>query len=90
MTLANAVTTASLVAGLVALFEITRTGVGIRGTRLATAFGPIVLAAILDAIDGPLARRSQSTSVFGGELDSLADIVSGGVVPPAMVYFSER
>ncbi len=53
------------------------------------AFALIVLAAMLDAIDGPLARRSQSTSAFGGELDSLSDIVSFGVVPPAMVYFSE-
>lgn len=89
MTLANFVTTASLVAGLVALFEITRTGVGIRETRLVIAFALIVLAAILDAIDGPMARWRQRTSAFGGELDSLADIVSFGVVPPAMVCFSE-
>ena len=41
----------------------------------------ILLAMIADMLDGRLARMSQSTSSFGGQLDSLCDIVSFGVAP---------
>ena len=51
-------------------------------------FALIGLAAILDAVDGPLARRRRTTGVFGGTLDSLADIVSFGVAPVMAAYFS--
>ena len=41
----------------------------------------ILLAMIADMLDGRLARMSQSTSSFGGQLDSLCDIISFGVAP---------
>jgi CDP-diacylglycerol--serine O-phosphatidyltransferase len=41
----------------------------------------ILLAMVADMLDGRLARMSQSTSSFGGQLDSLSDIVSFGVAP---------
>ncbi|MFH1371517.1 MAG: phosphatidylcholine/phosphatidylserine synthase [Planctomycetota bacterium] len=41
----------------------------------------ILLAMIADMLDGRLARMSQSTSSFGGQLDSLCDVVSFGVAP---------
>ena len=41
----------------------------------------ILLAMIADMFDGRLARMSQSTSSFGGQLDSLCDIISFGVAP---------
>jgi CDP-diacylglycerol--serine O-phosphatidyltransferase len=41
----------------------------------------IFLAMIFDALDGHVARLSRSTSDFGGQLDSLSDIVSFGVAP---------
>jgi len=41
----------------------------------------VLLAMIADMLDGRLARMSQSTSSFGGQLDSLCDIVSFGVAP---------
>ena len=41
----------------------------------------ILLAMIADMLDGRLARMSKSTSSFGGQLDSLCDIVSFGVAP---------
>ena len=41
----------------------------------------ILLAMVADMLDGRLARMSQSTSSFGGQLDSLCDIVSFGVAP---------
>ena len=46
----------------------------------------IVLAAMLDGVDGRIARLLRSTSEFGAELDSLADAVSFGVAP-ALVMF---
>jgi CDP-diacylglycerol--serine O-phosphatidyltransferase len=48
---------------------------------LAVAGYMILLAMIADMLDGRLARMSQSTSSFGGQLDSLCDIVSFGVAP---------
>ncbi|MCA1907209.1 MAG: CDP-diacylglycerol--serine O-phosphatidyltransferase [Magnetospirillum sp.] len=47
----------------------------------------IVLAAILDGLDGRVARLLQGTSKFGAELDSLSDFVSFGVAPAMMLYF---
>ena len=41
----------------------------------------ILLAMVADMLDGRLARMSKSTSSFGGQLDSLCDIVSFGVAP---------
>ncbi len=41
----------------------------------------ILLAMIADMLDGRLARMSQSTSSFGGQLDSLCDLISFGVAP---------
>jgi len=41
----------------------------------------VLLAMIADMIDGRLARMSKSTSSFGGQLDSLCDIISFGVAP---------
>lgn len=88
LTPANLVTTASLVTGLVALLEATRAGTGMSHTPAPLLFGLIALAAFLDAIDGPLARLTHSTSVFGGTLDSLADVVSFGLVPAVVAYFA--
>ena len=50
------------------------------------AVGAIVLAGILDSLDGRLARALNSTSRFGAELDSLADFVSFGVAPVVLLY----
>lgn len=47
----------------------------------------IILANILDGIDGYAARLTHTTSQFGVELDSLADVVSFGVAPAVLVYF---
>ena len=47
----------------------------------------IVLAAILDALDGRIARLIKGTSKFGAELDSLTDFVNFGVCPSLIIYF---
>jgi CDP-diacylglycerol--serine O-phosphatidyltransferase len=46
----------------------------------------IILANILDGIDGYAARLTKTTSRFGVEFDSLADVVSFGVPPAVLVY----
>lgn len=46
----------------------------------------IIFAAICDNLDGKIARLSKSQSLFGKELDSLADAVSFGVAPAYLVY----
>ena len=49
----------------------------------------ILLAAILDALDGRIARLIKGTSEFGKELDSLTDFVSFGIAPAFILYFWE-
>ncbi|MEE8393114.1 MAG: CDP-alcohol phosphatidyltransferase family protein, partial [Rhodospirillales bacterium] len=46
----------------------------------------IAIAAILDALDGRVARVLKGSSKFGAELDSLADFVNFGVAPAMMMY----
>lgn len=54
--------------------------------RLDYAAWMIVLAAFFDVLDGMMARLTGSSSLFGIELDSLADVVSFGVAPSVLVY----
>ncbi|NBN78294.1 CDP-diacylglycerol--serine O-phosphatidyltransferase [Microvirga tunisiensis] len=65
---------------------------GLTGIRMALegrwefAVGAVLLAAVLDALDGRVARLLKGTSKFGAELDSLADFVNFGVTPALMLY----
>lgn len=52
-----------------------------RMSYFAMAGYMVLLAMIADMLDGRLARMSQSTSSFGGQLDSLCDLISFGVAP---------
>jgi CDP-diacylglycerol---serine O-phosphatidyltransferase len=55
--------------------------------RIEMAVYAILFAAILDGVDGNLARLLKGTSRFGAELDSLADFVNFGCVPALVLYF---
>src|ERR1700722_5048726 len=55
--------------------------------KLEWSLGAIVFAAVLDGIDGRVARLLKGTSRFGAELDSLADFVNFGVAPGVTLYF---
>lgn len=46
----------------------------------------ILLAGVMDYLDGKVARKLQVSSDFGKELDSLADLVSFGVAPAIIAY----
>lgn len=78
--LPNALTIAAICAGLTAI-------------RLAAqdnyllAVQLILLAGVLDGLDGRLARALGSDSEMGAELDSLADFLNFGVAPPLILYF---
>ena len=49
----------------------------------------LIVAAILDGLDGRVARLIKGTSNFGKELDSLTDFVSFGIAPAFIIYFWE-
>ena len=65
---------------------------GLSGVRMAidgrfdAAIGFVLLAAVLDGVDGRVARLVKGTSRFGAEMDSLADVVNFGVVPALVLY----
>src|SRR5712692_5786931 len=78
--LPNLITLLALCAGLTAI----RLAVE---EKLEWAVAAIVFAALLDGIDGRIARLLKGTSKFGAELDSLTDFVNFGVAPALIVYF---
>jgi CDP-diacylglycerol--serine O-phosphatidyltransferase len=78
---ANLATSGNLVAGFVALALLSDGHTG-------GAAAVVLLGAAFDAIDGPLARRAGTQGRFGENLDSLADLVTFGVVP-AYALFAE-
>jgi CDP-diacylglycerol--serine O-phosphatidyltransferase len=57
----------------------------INGNFLVAAYA-ILVAAVLDGIDGRVARMTGTTSTFGMELDSLCDLVSFGVAPALLAF----
>ena len=77
--LPNLITLLALCAGLTAI----RLAVE---DKLELALAAIVFAALLDGVDGRIARMLKGTSRFGAELDSLADFVNFGVAPALILY----
>ncbi|WP_306028807.1 CDP-diacylglycerol--serine O-phosphatidyltransferase [Stappia sp. MMSF_3263] len=77
--LPNLVTLLALCSGLTAIRMALE-------ARWDYAIGAIVIAAVLDALDGRVARLLKGTSKFGAELDSLADFVNFGVAPALILY----
>lgn len=64
---------------------LTSIRMGIEG-RYDLAVAAIVFAALLDGIDGRVARLLKASSRFGAELDSLADFVNFGVAPAFLIF----
>jgi CDP-diacylglycerol--serine O-phosphatidyltransferase len=77
--LPNMITLMAMCAGLTAI----RYGLNEQWDKAVLA---IILAIILDGVDGRVARMLKGTSKFGAELDSLADAINFGVVPAMLVY----
>lgn len=78
--LPNMLTVAAICAGLSAI------RFGVHGD-FSLAVRLILVAGVLDGLDGRVARLLRSDSKMGAELDSLADFLNFGVVPPLLLYF---
>ncbi len=75
----SAITLVNMVCGYVAIIL---TG----ADQFVAACGFIIAAALLDTVDGFVARLTNAASRFGVELDSLSDLVSFGAAPAYLVY----
>ncbi len=75
----NAITSGNLLCGCLAIVQI------FSGDLVLASFF-VFLAAVLDFFDGFAARLLKVSSPIGKDLDSLADVVTFGVVPGLMVY----
>jgi CDP-diacylglycerol---serine O-phosphatidyltransferase len=80
MLVPNVITLLAICAGLTAI-RLSTEG------HMELAVGAIVFAAVLDGLDGRVARMIKGQSKFGAELDSLADFVNFGVAPGLILYF---
>jgi CDP-diacylglycerol---serine O-phosphatidyltransferase len=76
----NVITLLAICAGLTAI-RLSTEG------RMELAVAAIAFAAVLDFLDGRVARMIKGQSKFGAELDSLADFVNFGVAPGLILYF---
>jgi len=76
---ASALTTAGLYCGIVSIFKAID-----ENFKWAAYF--IILAHIFDVLDGTFAKLTKTTSEFGKQLDSLADLASFGVAPAVLIY----
>jgi len=75
----NAITSGALCSGLTAI----RFAIGGEWEKSVIA---VILAGVLDGIDGRIARMLKAESRFGAELDSLADNISFGVAPALILF----
>src|SRR6202049_5008417 len=80
MLVPNVITLLAICAGLTAI-RLSTEG------RMELAVAAIAFAAVLDFLDGRVARMIKGQSKFGAELDSLADFVNFGVAPGLILYF---
>ena len=75
----NLLTTGNLFSGLFSILAVFN-------ANYVTASIAILVAVVFDMLDGKSARLMNSTSKFGVEYDSLADVVSFGVAPGLLIY----
>ena len=78
--LPNLFTASSIFVGVISIVEASK-------ENFVLASWLILLALIFDGLDGRVARMTNTTSQFGVEFDSLADIISFGIAPAMLLYF---
>lgn len=83
---ADLITLANGAAGMAAVFATTSYLISPDHWRIYLALSLLPIALVFDIADGKVARRQHEQSLFGQELDSLADIVSFGVAPAVLAY----
>lgn len=85
--LPNAVTALALCFGLTGIrFAISASGAEVNPGDWERAIGAIIIAGVLDGVDGRIARLLKGESRFGAELDSLSDVIAFGVSPALILY----
>ncbi len=85
--LPNAITALALCFGLTGIrYAISAVGLTPHEDDWARAIGAIIIAGLLDGIDGRVARMLNAQSRFGAELDSLSDVIAFGVSPALIIY----
>ena len=77
--LPNLFTTGNLFCGFWAIISVFQ-------EKYSYAAIAILLATVFDILDGKVARLSGSTSKFGVQYDSLADLISFGIAPALLAY----
>jgi CDP-diacylglycerol---serine O-phosphatidyltransferase len=83
----NAITALALCFGLTAIrYAISAVSSNPQPDDWQRAIGSIIIAGLLDGIDGRVARLLKGESRFGAELDSLSDVVAFGVSPALIIY----
>lgn len=80
--LPNIATCGNLISGFLALLMVTQ-------SNYNQAVLLVALAAVFDLLDGAIARKCSTAGDFGCNLDSLADMVSFGLVPAFALYMSQ-
>ncbi len=78
--LPNLFTASSIFVGVISIVEASK-------EHFILASWLVLLALIFDGLDGRVARMTNTTSQFGVEFDSLADIISFGIAPAMLLYF---
>lgn len=78
--LPNLFTASSIFVGVISIVEASK-------GHFVLASWLVLLALIFDGLDGRVARMTNTTSQFGVEFDSLADIISFGIAPAMLLYF---
>ena len=73
------------ITALALCFGLTGVSLAIRG-EWERALGAIVLAGVLDGLDGRIARLLRAQSKFGAELDSLSDNIAFGTAPALILF----
>lgn len=85
--LPNAITALALCFGLTGIrYAISAVGQNPSPGDWERAIGAIIIAGLLDGIDGRVARLVKGESRFGAELDSLSDVIAFGVSPALIIY----
>jgi len=78
--LPNLFTASSIFVGVISIVEASK-------EHFILASWLVLLALVFDGLDGRVARMTNTTSQFGVEFDSLADIISFGIAPAMLLYF---
>lgn len=87
--LPNVLTAFGLTCGLFVIFKLNMVAFGaVDEGVLRSAVGLLLLAGLLDLVDGAVARAMHAESEFGGIFDSLADAISFGVAPSVVMLKS--